>query len=289
MTGYAQHQFSVDDVNFLLEIKTVNHRYLDIHFKLPDEIKFIENKLKKQVRQYVSRGRVELSLVYHRPVEDSKTVSLNWKFFDKILYDISQKLESDPSKINQEALMLELLTYDEFLIVRDFEIDWDEKEHIIIDNFNELLRNLQNSRAIEGEYLATVLEQSLREIENTTTEIFQLHDNIEKDYYHRLKEKIQQYCGDELDNSRILTEVALIIEKGDITEELIRIQSHCKQLHTLFSTNKPIGKEVDFLVQELNREVNTMGSKTKDIKIKELVIQMKTELEKIREQIQNIE
>ena len=289
MTGYAQHQVTIQGVALTFELKSVNHRFLDTVFRLPKDWLFIEPALKKLVRSKITRGRAECYIQYQETDTLQQEVVLNWELYHQLLQEMATKLAVHPTSLEQEVLMRTLLQHDLFLNVKNPEISWQEYEEELLIAFEKGLDKLINTRETEGTYLQAVLDEHLSRLNELLELVATQQEAIESDWQSRLTEKLQELVGEQLDDSRILTEVALILEKGDITEELTRLESHSEQLATLFQSEEAIGREADFTIQEMNREINTIGSKSRDLAIKNLVVQLKTELEKLREQIQNIE
>lgn len=291
MTGYGKGHVSHECYQIDVEIKAVNHRFFDGQFKMPRELMGFENELKSKLNEKIKRGRVECFITYSSNGDDHKKLVVHWGLLDQLVNQLNEAEETRylTNSFNAETLLVGLAnndTYFETIETKDLPPlfkDW------LIQAFEEATDHLDECRRVEGEKLKEVLLENLAGFIRQVKLVAQQVPQIEADYRLRLEKRLNKELGDSFDESRVLTELALLIEKGDIQEELDRLAIHVSQAEKLLAEKTPVGRELDFLLQEMNREVNTTGSKSVNIEIKNAVVQMKTLLEKIREQIQNIE
>ncbi len=288
MTGFGRAEFSEGGITVLAEIKSVNHKFLEFSMRSPRNCQFLEDTLKKLIQQRVSRGKIDLSLNVTNENAMSGGITLNEEFaadYIKALRELRKKfkLKNDVSVMsvaaNQNVFTVKVNETDEELLTNVV----SKAVELAVDNFIEM-------REAEGERLkADVLSRA--------NIILSLVENVEarseetvKEYSERLKAKIEELLGDKtVDEARLLTEVAIFADKAAVAEETVRLRSHIDQLGNMLSGNIEVGRKLDFLIQEMNRETNTIGSKSQDVTIARAVVDMKAEIEKIREQIQNIE
>lgn len=292
MTGYGRGESQTDDYHVLVDIKSVNHRFLDTQIRLPREYNHLEIDMKNAFKQELSRGRVECFITLTKEQASSQTLKINWDILDSLVHELSeaeyQRYQKQPfsaEKFLEGAVMHPVIVE---TIEKKEALDDIEKDMLIA--FHQALQALNASREKEGEglreFFLEYLESIKREIGNISSQV----ESITQEHYGKLKKKLEELMeGTQVDESRLLTEVAIIVDRGDVTEELDRLSVHINSMKQLIEKKGPIGKEMDFLIQEMNREVNTIGSKSMDLVIKSSVIQLKTLIEQIREQVQNIE
>ncbi len=290
MTAYGRGECRHNETLYIVEIRTVNHRYLDIVLRMPKTILALEKDLKSQISSKAKRGRIEvfIELKYEggtRPYELELNMPLANSYVD-IFKNMSKHFDLD-----QDIMLNSLLTMKDVVISKPAEIDLEATKHGIQEAMALALDPLDMMRrkegaAIEADFLTRIdlLEKYLGEVEKRAPELVE-------EYSKRLKEKIDRMLKDvAADENRLAQEVAFFADKSDITEEIVRIRSHLNQFREYLSEgDDAIGRRLDFLIQELNREVNTVGSKTSDSLADNVVIEMKAELEKLREQAQNVE
>lgn len=287
MTGYGRCENLAHGKKITVEIKSVNHRYLDLAVKLHSSYAFLEDCIKKEVQKSVSRGKVDVYLHIENQQGD-KTISLNEPFarsYCEALRQLKKKL-SLSGKIDVALLARNNEIFQYQKPEEDPEVLWaDVKEAL-----ETALTDFVSMRSREGERLAADLTERGAAILKVVEQIEAENPRIVKEYETRLSEKIREVLGDnQMDESRILTEVAIFADRVSFNEEVVRLKSHFKELANLLAQTEPVGRKLDFLIQEMNREINTTGSKCNDIEVSRLVVDVKAELEKIREQIQNIE
>ena len=290
MTGFGRAEYSDGKRNIIVEMKAVNHRYSDISMKMPRRYSFAEEKLKSIVKGVARRGKIDVSILVENITEDDTTVKLN-AMAAKQYYDNLKELKGMFEVYGDITLQLLASMPDVLKAVPDVE---DEEE--ILKSLSvpvaQAAEKLNEMRIVEGKKLAEDIIYRGGLILSMVKEIEQRSPAVVSEYTNRLKERIQDLLGNtvEIPEDRILVEAAIFADKCSVTEELVRLNSHIVQLENIITkSNQPDGKKLDFLVQEMNREANTIGSKANDITITNYVLDIKSEIEKIREQVQNIE
>ena len=288
MTGFGRALVSKDGKDILVEIRSVNHRYYEFNARVPRAYSYIEPKLKEFLNGSIARGKVEVSVsVYHTEGAD-----VNVKVNESVAkaYIDALRGSKDMFSLEDNIRLTDLMRIpDVFVVSKEMEDEdevWEEiKEvtEIALDNFLKM-------RQVEGETIKNNILSKLDAIEETVYEIEKREPQLVEEYRTRLYEKLKEVLGKtEIDESRILTEAAIFADKTAVDEEMVRLHSHLAQFRNKLNSDKPVGRELDFLMQEMNREANTTGSKISDIAVTNLVVSIKSELEKVREQIQNIE
>ena len=281
MTGFGKASVENETYRVNIEIKSVNHRFLDVQLKLPTGMSAFDLAIRKQISQKLSRGRVELICKLEELQASSKKAKVNRELLPQVMAQLPE--------ISPENLISQLLLREEFIEVTNQEIATERLQDLVLSALDQALEQLVAKRAQEGEQIYQVLQQQGQEAAAVLTQLVAFQDIYEKEYQERYTKKLQDYLGGVVDQDRLLTELAILLEKGDIHEETDRLNIHLETYAATLQKKVPIGRELDFLVQEMNREVNTIGSKTSHVTLKGYVIQLKTILEKIREQIQNVE
>ena len=289
MTGYGRAEGQKDDYTYLAEIRSVNNRFIEINTRLPKAHMDLEQPLKKLIKSYCSRGSINLSISIGNSNENTGEweVKPNLPLAEQYVTALQQIRDS--LKLEGKIDLKSVVGIRDIVKIEPLGIDPANHE-LILDIATEALDSLQKMRKEEGINLQKDLEQRIDAIENHAAEIESWHPEVVKEYQNKLKERIKSLNeGMEPDETRIALETALLADRCDITEEITRLKSHLNQFRNFFNTNEPIGRKLEFITQEINREVNTVGSKSSNIKISNRVIEIKSELEKIREQVQNIE
>lgn len=288
MTGYGRHQQAVESMNITVEIKSVNHRYFDFSSRTPRIYGFLDEKLKSYVQSRVSRGKIECYVQVDNLEDDSVVVEINHslaKGYVKAFEELSSVYEID-NNLNSGILA----RFNDVLLIRKEEAD-EEKIWNAVKTVAEIaVDKFISMRGVEGEKLrddicsrADVILEKVAFVESRSPETV-------KEYTQKLLARMQDVLGSvNIDETRILTEAAVYADKVAVAEETVRLRSHIEQLKSFFESDEPIGRKMDFLVQEINREANTIGSKACDVDIARCVLDIKSEVEKIREQVQNIE
>ena len=290
MTGFGRGEYSDGKRSIIAEIKTVNHRYSDINVKMPKRYSFAEEKIKSAVKQKIKRGKAEISIMVENLTEDDMTVKLN-TLIAKQYIDNLNELKSTYGLDGDVDIKLIASMADVMKAIP--EVD-DEEEVIkaMVEAASVAAESLDAMRAVEGEKLKEDLLMRGELIRDIVRNIEVRAPLVVKDYTEKLYNRIKELTEGAVDvpEDRILMEAAVFADKSNITEELVRLDSHMIQLRKILtSETSPVGKKLDFLVQEMNREANTIGSKSNDMQITSLMLETKSEIEKIREQIQNIE
>lgn len=290
MTGFGRGEYSDGKRNVTAEIKTVNHRYSDINIKMPKRYSFAEEGIKAIIREKIKRGKAEVSIVVENLTEEDITVKLN-ALVAKQYLDNLRELQDTYELGGSVNIELIATLPDVMKAVPDVD-DEDEVRGVIENAVALATESLDAMRCVEGEKLAEDLKIRGELIRDIVKKIEVRAPFVVKDYMEKLNNRIKELIEDAaaIPEERILTEVAIFADKSNITEELVRLDSHMKQLDSILSgSSGPVGKKLDFLVQEMNREANTIGSKANDLEITSLMLETKSEIEKIREQVQNIE
>lgn len=289
MTGYGRSEKESELQKVLIEMKAVNHRYCDVVLKLPKKMAMFEDRIKKYVKKHVNRGRVEIYMNFEEQKGDDFTVSPNFAVLDQYV----EALKSIQNKYDiKRDFDLNLLTrFQDVFAIEYKEVDEEAIWALIESALVEAVDSMVEMRRIEGQKL---LEDIISRIALINDIILQLEERApEIVVLHKLKmqDRITELLDEsiEIDEVRLAQEVAYFSDKTSITEELVRLSSHLGQLGNIFNEDQSIGRKLDFLLQEINREINTIGSKSPDVDISNFVIELKSEFEKIREQIQNIE
>jgi uncharacterized protein (TIGR00255 family) len=288
MTGFGRAEGGTTLGKVVVESRSVNHRYCDINIKLPKRLSLFENRIKEIVRSQVSRGRIDVSLRLDGVGEERAQLSVDHDLAEqyyRILHDLKERLQL------KDEVTLALLAGAKDLITAkeesgDIEPYWQEILPILKQSF----KNMDDMKRLEGESLTKDLQQRLEHIAQQLQIIKQQFPSRLKATFTRLHDRLRSlFEGMETDPLRFQQEVAFLAERMDITEEIVRGESHLAQFGTLLGGNEPVGRKMDFLLQEINREINTVSAKANDAEISQNVVEIKSELEKIREQVQNIE
>ena len=288
MTGFGRGEYSRDGKEFTVEIKTVNHRYSDIFIKMPRQIGFLEDKVREIVGKAISRGKIDVFITYYNYSEDSKHVA----FDESLAKAYISAVESLRDKFGlADDISVSLISkYPDVLRVEQAEEDEELLWSMLKEAVDNAVASLVNMRGVEGEGLKGVLLERADYIEGVISEISKRAPEVPREYKAKLNARIKELLEQQtIDENRIAVEVALFADRCSIDEELVRLASHFGQMRQILSMDQPVGRKLDFLVQEMNREINTIGSKANDLTITRLVVDIKSEIEKIREQIQNIE
>ena len=290
MTGFGRGEFSDENRTVTVEMKSVNNRYADINLRMPRNCSFLQEDIKKVIRETAKRGKIDVSIQIESLTDEDTEIMLNTElasqYYDK-LRDLGEQLGMD-DKITLEYIA----SRPDVVQTQPKEVNEDELSATVLAAVKEAALNHDKMRGIEGEKLAEDLLMRGELIKGLKDKIEERAGLVPKQYKEKLTERINELVGNsvEIPEERIAVEAALFADKCNITEELIRLDSHLEQLKTILSkSSQPAGKKLDFLVQEMNREANTIGSKANDIEITNNMIEIKAEIEKIREQVQNIE
>lgn len=288
MTGYGRYQQTIGDRDILVEIRSVNHRYYEFSARVPRTMGYLEEKLKSYIKDSISRGKVEVLVTINNVNGKDETISVNVDvaqgYIDALRTANSTLMLPDDLTLSQLARLPDVFT-----VVKTID-DEDEVWQAVKTVTKQALDNFISMRTVEGQKMFDDVNGRLDSIETMVATVEEASPKTVEAYRNRLYEKLSEVLeSKDIDEARIVTECAILSEKLAVDEETVRLKSHIAQFKELIHSEEPIGRKLDFLVQEMNREVNTTGSKAQDITITRTVVEMKSELEKIREQIQNIE
>lgn len=288
MTGYGRGIKANPVYSITIDLKAINHRYLELYFKIPRAYSFIEDKLRRHLTSRLSRGKIEVTVTIEKLLSDEVLVELNRPLLNSYFKAIDELITE--FNIQGKPDLTTILNLPDVMLTAQPVEDQEQIGVLAEEVLNEAIDNLLEMRYTEGNQLALDLKDKLASLNELWRQLTEFAPEMVTDYRLRLAKRIQELTeGVEIDPNRLATEVAIFADKSDINEELVRIESHIHQFRKTLDLNEPVGRKLDFIVQELNREINTIGSKANDLRISQIVIQFKSELEKIREQIQNIE
>ena len=289
MTGFGRGEYKNDNYHFIVECRTINHKYADINIRLPRKISFLEDKIRSVVKDYIKRGRVDLYI----KLDLIGSEDVNLKFDEKLATQYVNILKNIKStfELQDDITVMNIAKFPDVIKSEEKEEDEDLLWSMLKEALQDALLRLKDMRSEEGIKLANDIDMRCDLLNNYIEEIEKYSYNVVNDYKERLKNRITEILDDPslVDETRLAQEVAIYADKCSITEEIVRFRSHINQLKNAIHKNESIGRKIDFLIQEMNRETNTIGSKSSDLNITNLVVEVKSELEKIREQIQNIE
>lgn len=289
MTGYGKKSIEVGDTRLHVEIRSVNHRFLDISAKLPRNLLFIEENLKRKIRELLSRGRIDLFITVNGQGIFEKKVDVDWPILDQYM----KKLNEIKGRYELTGdISIDMVTkLEDVFSVQEVEENSNELQEALVNSVEDSLNRLIVMRAAEGKRLESDLIERITKISDILEKLEERRPYVVEEYRERIRLRIEEHIKEEIspDQTRILQEVGLLAEKGDVTEEFTRLHSHLSQFTQILKLDEPIGRRLDFIVQEMHREVNTIGSKSNDAKVTEWVIDLKSEIEKMKEQVQNVE
>lgn len=288
MTGFGRASLEKDGRNYIIEIKTVNNKYNDITVKLPRNVSFMEEKIRKYVAKRISRGKVDITLNLYDYSDKIKKIILN-KELAKDYIDQLKEIAQE-NNLSQDINVVDVARLPDICNIIQSD-DNEEIQNEIIECLTNAVDNLLQMRIEEGKNIKKDLKQRILNVEQIIDQISSESTGLIEEYVVKLKKRVSELLEEnQIDENRIAQEAVIYADKTSIEEELTRLKSHTKQFNELIEkSDTPIGKNLDFLIQEMNRETNTIGSKSGSNNITKLVIDMKVELEDIREQVQNIE
>lgn len=288
MTGFGRAKCEYEGREYNVEIKSVNHKYSDVSIKIPRQISYLEEKVRKEILTKVSRGKIDVFITLQDYSEKGKNIKIN-KELAKVY--ISQLRElAEETGITADIDVIDISKFPEVLNISNQdneEIYWDELRGVL----DTALDNFVAMRETEGNRICDDLKVRMERIKEKVSKISSYSAGLVEEYIVKLNARVKELMStDVIDENRLAQEIVIFSDKSSIQEELTRLDSHISQFLDLLSNgNSPVGKKLDFIIQEMNREVNTIGSKANSTKISEGVIELKTEIEDVREQIQNIE
>ena len=288
MTGYGRAVETVNGREFTVELRSVNNRYLDCSVKLPRSLSFGEDAVKQAVKNTISRGKVDVYITVRSETADTAKVTLNTAMVEGYLAAMQQMAENYSVKNDISVSLLSRMP--EVFSVEKPEVDEEQLLSDLMGVANKALANFDAMRTTEGKALENDLRSRGETILGLVSQVEAGNAQTVIDYRTRLENKLREVLENTaIDESRILTEAAIFADKVAVDEETVRLRSHLAQMNTMLTSGGAIGRKLDFLLQEMNRETNTIGSKCTDVRLARVVVEIKAELEKIREQTQNIE
>ena len=288
MTGYGRAVETVNNRQFTVELRSVNNRYLDCSVKLPRILSFAEEAVKQAVKNAISRGKVDVFVTIHSENGNDATVTLNTAVVEGYLAAMRQMVERYP--VTDDISVSLLSRMPEVFTVEKSEVDEQQLLADLMGVVAKALESFDAMRVAEGKALENDLRSRGETIEGFVAKVEAGNAQTVIDYRTRLENKLREVLAStNIDESRILTEAAIFADKVAVDEETVRLRSHLQQMYGMLSAGGAVGRKLDFLLQEMNREANTIGSKCTDVRLARVVVDIKAELEKIREQTQNIE
>ena len=288
MTGYGRARETLNGRDITVELRSVNNRYLDCTVKMPRTYVFAEDAIKSRVQKAISRGKVDVFVTIDTTAADVSVVAVN-EPLARSYYEALKSLK-DTFALEGEITPMALAKFPDVLTVTRAEEDLEAVAADICTVLDKALQAYNEMRAVEGQRLAEDISGRVSTIESVVTKVEERSPQTVAEYRARLTAKMNEVLqSTTIDESRILTEAAIFSDKIAVDEETVRLRSHIAQLRTMLENDQPVGRKLDFLIQEVNRECNTIGSKCNDLTIAQDVVNMKAEVEKIREQVQNIE
>ncbi len=288
MTGFGRCEITENDRKFTVEMKSVNHRYLDVNIKMPKKLNFFESAIRAELKNYISRGKVDIFITYEDYTESNTTIRYNKEIASEYLKYLKEMAED--FELDNDIRVSTLSRYPEVFTMEEQTMDEEELWKVLDKTIKGAAENFVNTRIIEGENLKEDLLQKLDHMLELVDFIAERSPQIIKEYHDKLLGKIHDMLGDvAVDENRLLTEVTIFADKVCVDEEIVRLRSHIETTKKTLLEGGSIGRKLDFIAQEMNREANTTLSKSNDLEISNCAIELKTEIEKVREQIQNIE
>lgn len=289
MTGYGKQNLNIEKREYQVEIKSVNHRYLDINVKMPKTLSYLEDAVKKEISEKIKRGKIDVFITFENNSQEGRNIDINKELAQLYIKKLRELAEDE--KISSNIEVMEIAKLPDVLTIR-----MDEEDEKIKQEMKQVTKQaaekIIDMKIVEGDKISQDLLRRIDKIENKIEEISSKSTGLIEEYVVKLEKRVKEILKtDEIDKSRLAQEVVIYADKCSIEEEITRLKSHIYQFRNLIASNEnePIGKKLDFIIQEMNRETNTIGSKANNLETTNGVIDIKTELEDIREQIQNIE
>ncbi len=288
MTGFGRGESSSPGYQITCEIKGVNHRYFDFNLRMSRRYNILEDRIREKVKQYIVRGRIETFINIEKTGESQRNIKVDNDL--AMLYHNSLKDLAEYLQIESAIKIVDIFKLPEVFALEEDEEDIENIWSGVDGALTSALDSLVEMRIREGQALAEEIRRRNQNIVNTVGVIEERSPLVVKEHFERMKKRIQELYQDlAIDESRLIQEIAIFADRTSIAEELVRLKSHCSQMEELLLLTEPVGRKCDFLIQEMFREVNTIASKANDLFINRTVVELKAELEKIREQVQNVE
>ena len=289
MTGYGKAEYKENGITVSVEVRTVNNRFLDLNAKYPRAFIALDDVIRKSVQKCVKRGKLDLFLNYKNEAESDAQIEVDLPLA-KSYYEASKVLSSEFSELKNDFTLNTLLKSPDVVKQTQSEVELEQMSKIFEEVIVNACTNLNEMREFEGEKLKTDLLSRIDTVEVLVNKIKERAPLIKQEYAAKLRDRVQEILGSvQVDETRLLQEVALFADKSNIDEELTRLNSHISQFRKICGDGQEAGKRLDFLIQEFNREANTVCSKSNDIVVTDTALALKCEIEKLREQIQNVE
>ncbi len=288
MTGYGRSEAVIDGKKIFCEIKSVNHRYSDYSIKVPRNLGFLEDKVKKLASEKISRGKVDIYVGIEYCETSDRKIYLNTELAKEYIKALGQL--RDEMSLRDDISVMNVARFPDIFRAERLEEDEDKLWEAVSGVVKNALEEFSKMRAREGERIEADLTARIEYMRSVAAKIEARSPETVNEYKNKLYAKIKEVLdGREVDEARVLTEVAIFADKVAVNEETVRLSSHFDEFYKIISADEPAGRRLDFLIQEINREINTTGSKANDIEISRFVVELKGETEKLREQVQNIE
>lgn len=287
MTGFGRGKYENEGRSYIVEIKSVNHKYSDINVRLPRFLNSVEDKIRKTISNSISRGKIDVFVTFENYSSKGTSIRINRELAKEYIKELKELASETDLKFDLNVI--DVSKFPEILKIEDTQ-DEELIENELMIAVNDALEKFINMRELEGEKLIQDIEKRIYLIQGKVNEITKYSGTLVEEYMKKLQVRVKELMDtSSIDENRLMQEIVIFSDKSSIEEELTRLKSHISQFLELIKQSSPIGKKIDFLIQEINRETNTIGSKANSLEITNLVIEVKTELENIREQIQNIE
>lgn len=288
MTGFGRCELSNEKRKITVELKSVNHRYLDVNIRMPKKLNFFESAIRTLLKEYMQRGKVDMFISYEGYSEQTLAVKYNATIAKEYLTYLQQM--ADEFNLENDIRVSSLSRYPEVLTMEEQSADEDELWSDLSQAIREACTQFVATRTTEGEHLKQDLVEKLHHMRDNVDKVEQRAPQIIAEYRSKLMEKVNELLGDtQIDEARLSTEIVLFADKICTDEETVRLKSHITSMLNALERSEGIGRKLDFIAQEMNREANTILSKSNDLETSDIAIELKTEIEKVREQIQNIE
>lgn len=287
MTGFGRGKYENEGRTYTVEIKSVNHKYSDINVRLPRFLNSVEDKIRKRVAEVISRGKIDIFVSFENYSNKGTTIRINKDLAKEYIKELKSLAEE--ADLRFDLNVIDVSKFPEILKLEDEDNDELIGQEVMIA-LDDALEKFVSMREIEGKKLVEDIERRIYLIQEKVNEVTKFSSTLVEEYMARLQTRVNELLAPGVvDEARLMQEIVIFSDKSSIEEELTRLKSHISQFLELIKQSSPIGKKIDFLIQEINREVNTIGSKANSLDITNKVIEIKTEVENIREQIQNIE
>ena len=287
MTGYGKSSLSINSREYQVEIKTVNHKYIDTNIRIPRVISYLEEEVRKTIASKIKRGKVDISINFENYSKEGNDIRINTELAK--MYIQNKKKLAEEENLSADIQVTDITKMPDVLVIKN-----DLDENIIKEELRQVLNDAIEQvlvmREKEGIKISEDILNKISQIEVKVEEIFGLSTGLIEEYVVKLEARVKELLKtEEVDKNRLMQEIVIYADKCSVEEEITRMRSHISQLRELIKTNEPTGKKMDFIIQEMNRETNTIGSKANNLEITNRIVAIKTILEDIREQIQNIE